>query len=180
MARSFSRGARRKTQWSRFGDTTGAGTGFPTYVGVAAGAGAITSRGLVVGGGQGFVDEEVTIVRSIGMIGVRHDGTSGVAARFAVGLYITRVEAIAAGVASLPDPQDDPDAEWLYYATGAVVGIGAAAGDRAQEPLANLVFQFDTRGMRKLNTGESTVWVAKAGTDAVEIVTAGRCLVKLP
>ncbi len=173
--RNFARAMRRKTQWAGIG-TAVAAVGPNPPVNVAAAAAVILSAGLVVNGGSGLFDEETTVTRMIGEILVLGDDIAGPGA-FAVGCVVARGEAITAGVASLPSPAGDPDAEWLYYYAGGlrnVIGTGPASSVTAAARI-----QFDVRSQRILRAGSNVVWIAFADTDDMEISVNGRYLVKL-
>ena len=116
MARAArGRGPRRKTEWGGFGDNAGA-VALPIPISVTAGTPAIISNGIVVSGSTGLADNEVTIIRTIGVVTAAiQTNTAGLLASFAVGLGVFRGEAVAGGVTTLPSPEDDPDFEWLYY-----------------------------------------------------------------
>ena len=95
-----------------------------------------------------------------------------------MGCVIARNEAIAAGVASLPDPMSDPDAEWLYYFAGGLHRENRANVDSAP---ASLMMPFDVRGQRIIRVGSSVVWIAavNTGSSGVTLQVTGRYLVKL-
>jgi len=175
--RHFARAMRRKTQWAGFGDVTGTAN-LPTMVTVAANASVIISQGLIVANSAGLVDEEVTITRVIGDISVAV-AADGALSRWtlALGLAVSRLEAITAGVASLPSAEDDPDFEWLYYTV--LQGINPQNTLR-DGPLSGLHVRFDVKGQRVVRTGYSVVWIAEAQTTAVQVGVGGRALVKLP
>ena len=89
---------------------------------------------------------------------------------------MARAEAIAAGVGSLPSPEDDPDFEWLYYYQGAVINPQNALRDG---PVSGGRVQFDVRGQRIMRSGESVVWLAESQVSAMAVGVNGRYLVKL-
>ncbi len=169
-------GRRRKTQWYGFGDETGAAAE-PNLVGIAAGVTAIVSTSIVVAGGIGALDEEITFVRMIGALYVETNGSAGTVGQYHVGALVQRTEAIIAGVAAMPNPMLDPDAEWLYWASGIVKSVVL---DANEENLAIDKIRFDVKGMRKLERGENIVWLARAGDNAIRLGVTGRYLAKLP
>ncbi len=178
MARSFSRGPRRKTQWAGFGTPAGGAT-LPQLVDLVPGTAAILSSNMVVSGAVGLLDEEVTITRVIGnvFLGMRIS-TAEADVTFAVGLAVVRAEALAAGVASLPSPESDPDFEWLYYSQ--VLGQNPPAGTGAAD---NDVWQinmpFDVRSQRIVRSGQTPVWIVECETSNAIAGVGGRYLVKL-
>ena len=176
MARQFARGMRRKTQWAGFGNQVGAAT-LPISIVVTAGNTVLLSTNAIIAGAAGFLDEEVTIVRTIGNILALVDSDSADAeGSFAIGLYVTRAEAIAAGVGSLPSPEADPDAEWLYYAAGV---LRRSATANINDGVTTFRDQFDVRSQRRLRSGESMVWLLSARTGSVRASVSGRYLAKL-
>ncbi len=167
---------RRKTQWAGFGDTAGAAN-LPTLVSSAAGASVIVSQALIVGGGSGLVDEEVTVTRMIGSWTASISATTGsLIATVAIGCAIVRLETIGVGVAALPSVETDPDFEWLYY--GGMI-LRAPNSTMQDGPLSSVVVPFDVKGQRIVHAGESMVWIAEAQTQTVFVGVTGRALVKL-
>ena len=173
----ISRGVRRKTQWGGFGSNTGTAV-LPGFITLVAGTPAFASSGIVVQGGLGFVDEEVTITRMIGHLSVAMGIDTAVnSATVAVGCLVARNEAIAAGVASLPSPEDDPDSDWLFYA---VIGLINPQNALRDGPSSSKGMPFDVKGQRIVRAGEAPVWIAESQTSAVQLNVGGRYLVKLP
>jgi len=174
--RVFSRGPRRKTQWAGFGDNAGAAT-LPDPVTINAGNSAILSYNMIVAGGAGLVDEEVTICRVVGRATAHVNfETANSSAAFAMGLAVVRNEALAAGTGSMPDPETDPDFEWLYYHVGQLYTPGNTNRDG---PLSGYTWQFDVRGMRVVRAGQTVVWIGEAETNACWMGVGGRYLCKL-
>jgi len=177
MARAFTRGGpRRKTSWGGFGNSAAAAS-LPGLISLTSGAPTIISTAIIVEGAAGFIAEEVTITRTIGMVTAKMGvATSGVVASIAVGLAVARNEAIAAGTASLPSPEDDPDFEWLYYA---VFQLSNPVNALQDGPISAVQFPFDVRGQRILRRGETVVWIAESQTNDCFCGVGGRYLVKL-
>jgi len=94
----------------------------------------------------------------------------------AVGCAIARVEAINAGVASLPSPEDDPDFEWLYYGVFQAINPMNALRDG---PVTGFRVPFDVRGQRVVRSGQTPVWIAESQGQSLAIGVGGRYLVKL-
>ncbi len=179
MAKFTRNALRRKTQWAGFGDSAGAAV-LPVVFQLATGTPVVVSQAAVVAGSTGFVDEEVTVTRVLGhvMAGIRV-ATANAAVTIAIGCAIVRLEALAAGVASLPSPEDDPDYEWLYYNVFPLanpVGTGIHDG----WPGASLVMPFDVRGQRIVRRGMTFVWLAESQGGNAFAGVGGRYLVKLP
>jgi len=127
--------------------------------------------------------DEVTITRMIGNIFATLEVGTVSADRMAVaiGMIIVRNEAVTAGVASLPSPRDDADAEWLYWAAFQLDATLIALNP--DQALSHRI-HYDVRGQRVLRAGSTPVWIAQAGDDAASGATArifvnGRYLVKL-
>jgi len=175
--RNFARATRRKTQWGGFGDSAG-NPAIPAWVPTAIASPAIISQAITKQGTTGIVDEEITITRMIGRVGVTIDvATAGARGAVAIGCLVARNEAITAGVASLPSVEDDPDSDWLYYGVFPVLNPATADTDG---PLSMYFVDFDVRGQRVVRNGESPVWIAEAQTIGCEAYVGGRYLVKLP
>ncbi len=175
--RNFSRAMRRKTQWAGFGDAAGAAN-IPAWVAGAVGTPAIVSQAMIVQNAAGLIDEEITITRMIGRIGVTIDvATAGSRGAIAIGCLVARVTAISAGVASLPSPEDDPDSDWLYYAVLPVLNPATADTDG---PLSMYTYDFDVKGQRVVRSGETPVWLMESQTVNCEAFVGGRYLAKLP
>jgi len=174
--RNFARAMRRKTEWAGFGSEGGAAA-LPAPQTIAAAASAILSNGAVVAGGTGFVDQEVTITRTIGTaIAKIAAGTVSLEGEFAIGLLVARNEAVTAGVASMPSPVTDPDAEWLYHISGQLIrGLTANIDDG----IATVRIPFDVRGQRVLRAGSNVVWIGAAEGTTLDLGVTGRYLVKL-
>ena len=175
--RTFSRGSRRKTQWAGFGDENGA-VNLPPLVAATAGTAIIISQNLIIASSfGGLFDEETTITRTLGMLSAQMNvATANLQAEVAVGAYVARNEAVTVGVTALPDPEDDPDAEWLYYSSFQLRNNEEAFRDG---PLAGIHIPFDVKGQRILRAGSVLVWIAKCITNNVRVGVTGRCLVKL-
>jgi len=174
--RNFTRAMRRKTQWAGFGDAAGAAN-LPSFLGLTAGTARILSTGAIIGNAAGFVEEEVTITRTIGRFTFGIDSeTAEAVAGIAVGLAVVRNEAAAAGVGSLPSPEDDPDFEWLYYTVVHVLNPVNALQDG---PTSSGSVDFDVRGQRILRSGQTLVWIAEANDTNCRAAVGGRYLAKL-
>jgi len=173
--RNFARAMRRKTQWAGFGAAAATPT-LPIMVSLTAGTPAIISTGGVIAGVFGFLDEEVTLTRTIGTISAfMRVNTAVTFATVAVGCIVVRGEAEAAGVAALPSPEDDPDAEWLYYD---VFHIGNPQNALRDGPLSAVSRRFDVRGQRIVRAGSNVLWIAESETTDVSVGVAGRYLAK--
>jgi len=86
-------------------------------------------------------------------------GTSAIAFHGAVGSFVANDTAVAAGVASLLDPVTDAaDDAWFWYNSfhGGPLGAGepGSAGRNAAQ-----VYEFDSKGMRRIDPGFTAVFV---------------------
>ncbi len=177
MARVRRGGPRRLTQWGGFGHQDGATVQRSTMVTVASGSVGILSSGIIVGGAYGFLDERVTITRMIGLFVARvQTDTAALAAQYAVGCAKATAQAIAAGTASLADPENEPDFEWLYYQAGNLRRSGTANNDNG---LTTVQMPFDVRSQRILQAADNVVWLLAARCQSVEAGVGGRYLAKL-
>jgi len=174
--RNFARAMRRKTQWVGMGNAAGAAV-LPVEVDLTAGTAALLSQAFVRDGQVGLEEEEATITRTIGSVQSHITaGTANLSATVAVGCGIARGEAIAAGVGSLPSPEDDPDFEWLFY--GVYLLHNASSGQ--QDDSGHQVVNFDVRGQRIVRGGSNVFWVAESQNADCSVGVGGRYLVKLP
>ena len=110
-----------------------------------------------------------TVVRIVG--GLRVEDATGNGGLFAVGAAVFASNAVAAGVASLPDPiTDGGDDLWTFHQ---VVPYS---------PTKNTVwvYSFDSRAMRKVEDGQELVFIAANGVggDACDYSIAARVLSK--
>ena len=168
---------RRKTEW--FGTLNAAGANqTPLPIGTGSGVTTVLAQGLAQQAGSGASDQEVTITRTIGNIYAALDGTGAAATGggFAIGCLVVRAEALAAGVASMPNPESDPDVEWLYYTNGMLAR--EAADTIPDSGLFRL--HFDVRGQRIIRSGSTIVWLGSARAVALNLGVSCRYLVKLP
>jgi len=169
-------GPRRLTQWGGFGDNAGAAN-LPGFITAGSGASAILSQGIIIGGAAGLVEERATIVRMIGSLTIQMAASTALLqSTVAVGCFKTRQEAITAGVASLPDVETSPDAEWLWYG---VYGLTNPDNALRDGNTSSIRVPIHSAAMRKLDSGESVVWIAEAQTSAALVQVSGRYLVKL-
>ena len=154
--RNFSRGSspRRRSSWEEgpgggapqdFSDTT------PIFIGAAAAA---TVDGL-------------TLVRMRGSlyIWLSTAAAAGDAMTGAVGIGITSTEGVAAGIASVPTPITEMNAEtWLWWENFAVrsvtdteaINTGGIGGYR---------IPIDTKAMRKMNVGDTLYAAGEVGSE---------------
>jgi len=176
--RQFARAMRRKTQWGGFGDEAGTAA-LGSMLGLTAGTPVILSANVVISSGVGILDEEVTIIRTLGNITARMNSVTAAAqGRCAIGCIVIRNEALVAGVASLPSPEDDPDAEWLFYTQFDVVNPQTSALQGSNSP-SDFRTAFDVRGQRIMRSGHTVVWLAETETESLLVGVAGRYLCKL-
>ena len=171
------RGPRRKTQWVGIGNADGTAS-LPTFVALTATTPAIIAVDMYAQGLSALADEEVTVTRMIGELYVDLNlTTANATATVAVGCAVARLEAIVAGVASLPDPEDDPDFEWLYYG---VFGLSNPSNALKDGVGTQRIIHYDVRGQRIVRAGQNVVWIAQSITNNCRAFVAGRLLVKLP
>ena len=178
-ARTFRRGTRRKTEWGGFGDQAG-GAALPDVIAIAAGAGnrQILSKDIVTAGLAAVAAQEYTITRMIGHLTVALNVTTAVAtATIAVACGIAREDAITAGVASLPAPEDDPDFEWLFYSS---IFLKNPNDTSQTGPASTRIISFDVRGQRIVRAGNIPFWIASCVTSNCQAAATGCYLVKLP
>ena len=149
----------------------------PAPIALTAGTAAFVSIGAILGGASGFVEEEVTITRMVGMVsaGIRTDTTSATAS-VAIGCGVFTGEALSAGIASLPSPEDRPDFEWLYYNVFPLWNPLALDGSSNGR---GINISFDVKGQRIMRAGQTVAWIAESQGQAAFAGVGGRYLVKL-
>ena len=174
--RAFARVTRRKTQWAGFGDSAGAAN-LPTALNLTPGTAQILSVGAIISGAVGFLDEEVMLTRTIGMVSVAMDAdTAEAQGAFVVGGGVFRSEAVAAGVGFLPSPESDPDFEWIYMVSGILINL---TGTSREGPISGMHIPFDICSQRVVRSGQTFAWIAEAQSTGVTLGVNGRYLAKL-
>ncbi len=107
---------------------------------------------------------------------------AGAGFRGAVGIGLTTVEAFTAGIASVPTPLSDDDAEiWLWHSFFHVLALGTDTNSLAGAP-ANVRLVIDSKAMRKEDFGTvlfGAVEVVESGVAVAESSLLSRVLVKL-
>ena len=130
------------------------------------------AQGLVIDNGLSVADELYTVTRTIGRWAVQGVGSAGTEDEFAVGLIKATEVARAAGVASLPKPDINPNAEWLYW-----FSTQTYRRDTTSHGLEYV--DFDVRSQRIVQRGERLVWIVTAQQNTVAVGVSGRILMKL-
>ena len=117
-----------------------------------------------------------TVVRTRGTMLVESDQV-GASERFstAYGHIVVTDQAAAAGVASVPTPETDPENDWFVYKR--VIQRTAAT----MNAMLGVLVEFDSKAMRKVDNGSDIVTVSEAGTLSLgSIITVQwRQLIKL-
>ncbi len=133
-----------------------------------------TANGTI-GGASLAVTDAATFLRMIAEYIIGPTGavvaTDGCAITVAIGIIST--DAFAAG--AFPDPSDEPEYPWLYWAQhffefGTAIGIGVGEGPTSEQ---HSVRRFvDSRSMRKIKPRESLIWVSEyVGTSGTPDMT---------
>ena len=167
---------RRKTAW-------GIGPGGQTAAAIAAGAPQFIGSAIQPG------VEGLTIVRLRGHLDIQltlataaNDGFSG-----SIGIGLATLAAVTAGIASVPTPLTEQDAEnWLWWYAFNVHGAqafstGAAPGTEQNGTVVSV--EIDSKAMRKFPSEMSiyaAVESAETGTAAMIVRLDTRMLLKLP
>ncbi len=160
------RGPRRLTAWTGLDSGT-------DKVAVAAASAVL----LAAGAGAFLTQRPFTVTRSRGTILVAND-------QFAVpeepqlilAIGVFSDTAVAAGVASLPDPVTNPDGDWFVFEdvpTGILVDVDGNTLWRA--------YPFDSKAMRKVGLDENIAMIVanNSAADGAQILVTGRILLKL-
>jgi len=172
---SFVRGPRRATQWAGMGNDQG-GVTLPSLIAIDSPNSAIISKFLILVNSVGLEDEQVTLTRMIGRLFVSlGNAATFISTSFAAGVVKARLNAIDSGTGALPDLEEDPDADWIAYISGHLEN-----GDNVHHSaMSSMTIPFDIHSQRKLDRGESLVWVAMTRGVAINVGVTGRYLVKL-
>ena len=113
-------------------------------------------RGQVLGSIDGAVDNDKVCV--------------------ACGIIVATADAVAAGVASLPSPEADTGAEWIWHGYLLMQAQGTSTDQKA---LAHRL-EVDSKAMRKMKALQELVFVvdslALAGTPATDVTFGVRVL----
>ena len=188
MANRNFRMPRRKTEWAGLGDSTGTGASLALSSTISASqvnviTGAATVSRVADPISAGLTAQEFTITRTI--LDLDFGIIAGAALNqmtVSVGLGVFRGEAFLAGGASLADPAERPDFEWLYWSR-----FNLRTSDDTQDPfnfpMAGIHIHEDLKGQRIVHNGELVAMiVTTSGTAGVSTAasTQARFLVKLP
>ena len=167
MARGRSTGRRSDYTWQ------GLTAGMAKFT-LAAGAQSMTP--IVVYGTAG------TLVRCRGEILASIDGPAdGDALGIACGLIMADDDAVGAGVASIPSPATDLDAEWIWHGF-LLMQIQAGTGVGASLNVGAVVdrLKVDSKAMRRFKQNEQLVFAVQAvslsGTPASDVAFGFRML----
>ena len=104
------------------------------------------------------------------------DAAIGEAVALAAGLIIATGEALTAGAASLPNPDTDGGADWLWH--GYLLAMVQAQSNDNEGAVARLT--IDSKAMRKVKAGQQLGLIVNAenlaGTPACDVVYGIRAL----
>ena len=140
LQRSFSRAPRRASDWSGTDDAVLTNLPAASKLLLAS----FTSTAA-----------EMTIHRIRGLLVISADVTTSENQLGAIGAIIATETAIAAGVASLPDPITDIDDDgWIMYQA-----FGMRSGDPSGVGPTSLAVPFDSKAMRRIQGGQALVVV---------------------
>ena len=136
--------------------------------------------------------EGLTIIRNRGELVLALCASSAIASGFrgAFGIGIATLAAVTAGIASVPTPITEADAEnWLYHRFFTLTGCDAIAGGAALDEelvhpvTASLRIDVDSKAMRKFPSEMAlyaAIEVVESGTCTMTADWNSRALVKLP
>ena len=154
--------------------------------------GTVRGANIALGGAKTFgtiapqgqeAQTALTLVRSRGNgMFFLDPGAVGDVMEVALGLIIVSSDAFAAGVASVPGPLSDLDAEWIFH-TVKELGPGSLAS-QAEDSLVQVHhFEIDSKAQRKLKPGDVVAMVFEgaihAGAPTVDVSASVRTLLML-
>ena len=121
---------------------------------------ALTASGTSVGGSLAFT-ESSTVLRLIGEYGFfcTSAPTALDAAHLSFGIAVVSSDAVAAGAGSLPDPRDEAEYPWLFWAEHLFRAQSSTFADTGSDGIMMLRRHIDIRSMRKIKPRETLVWV---------------------
>ncbi len=122
-----------------------------------------------------------TIVRTRFVLGVQSDQqVAGETQQGAMGMQVVTETAAAAGIASLPTPLTETDADFFVYQPWAFSFLFASAvGVQENNGMGNY-WTVDSKAMRKVGTDDDVAWTVEGvNSNGYNIGSVGRMLVKL-
>jgi len=163
--------SRRKTGWEE-------GPGTNNVVAVSA------SQSSILGLGQQFVQDGLTIVRIRGTLEVTMSTAASAGDGFvgAFGIGIVTAPAFGVGIGSMPTPIDEIEWNgWIWHQLFQYTS--SIAGGFGTTPKDSLHIEIDTKAMRKTSL-EQVLFLAgqfvEVGSSAIRVTGATRMLLKLP
>jgi len=117
-----------------------------------------------------------TVLRMLGeyIIGLDAAPTAQDSCEISVGIGVVSTDAATLGSTAVPDPGDEPDFPWLYWASHHFHFLDTAL--QPADASGSIRHAFDIRSMRKLKARESLVMVVQyfnvAGTPAMQFSAA--------
>jgi len=114
-----------------------------------------------------------TILRTMGALAVNAtpDGASDTDI-ISVGLGVVSDRAIATGSTAMPSPTDDADYPWVWLIHIPLRAVSATLIENTAG-IITVVRDFDTRGMRRMKSGEELALVAEENTGEFGTVDVG-------
>ena len=128
------------------------------WANMSSGVVAFTSSGTDVGGDLGFTEAQ-TILRVLCEINIQATATPVAldAATISIGLGVFSTDAVTLGGTAMPEPANESDYPWLFWASHSIrFGSAAVQSDDGSGYLRR---QLDIRSMRKVKPRESLCWV---------------------
>jgi len=156
MANGHSRGQRQRKEWASIPSATMALVGNGT-----------------TGGGFASFTAASTILRCLMEYIIRPTiaPTALENALITVALGVVSSDAVELGATAMPDPNDEPEYPWLYWAEHAF--FFSATGLDNGGPVSGVRKFADIRSMRKIKPREALVWVVQytdlVGTPALQV-----------
>ena len=137
-----------------------------------------TSNSTSLGGALNFTAPG-TVLRMLGEYLITNTGaiTAGDSAKMAVAIGVVSTDAFTAGQASVPDPLEEPEYPWLYWADHTMFYPGAGAPLDTSNPAGSLRKSFDIRSMRRMRPRETLCFIVQyadlAGTPPIQLDIGG-------
>ena len=130
-------------------------------------------------GGTGGLGDAFTVLRMLGeyVIFPTAAPEAGDESEVCVGIGVVSSDAATVGNAAMPDPCDEPEYPWLYWASHSIGYSGTAVNENLGSGVVRV--SFDIKSMRKIKPSESLVSIVQnapvgsAGSPPMTIVVGG-------
>ncbi len=131
---------------------------------------------------EGLDDVPFTIVRTRGIFTIWSDQTAAAEApRGIMSMIVVQNTAILIGSSAIPDPLNEPDADFFVYQPLQVQPLGQVGDGSTFAEVSQTQYTIDSKAMRKVDTQQDVAIMVRnsSATFGMNIAFQGRFLVKL-